>query len=169
MKPIANTEERRLKILRQHLFTSLNCLLEGVAKWEPDMIVGYGQGGLVAAMSTLPMVLEAACRTRVVTPEVLEEYRRSWGGVTSVVIIDPAVLPQRSEILELRRAVPEIDKIQPRSVYRLMISSKRSLLKEFAKSVGSVVGAAPESDLRGFGNYTIARCQSRCNFPCKKI
>ena len=105
----------------------------------------------MAAMSTLPMVLEAACRTRVVTPEVLEDYRRSWGGVTSVVIIDPAILPQRSEILELKRAIPEVEKIQPRSVYRLMISSKKSLLKEFAKSVGGVIGAAPESDLRGFG------------------
>ena len=84
MRPVASTEERRLKMLRQHAFTSLNCLLEGVAKWEPDVIVGYGQGGLIAALSSLPMALEAACRTRVVTPEVLEDYRRAWAGVTEI-------------------------------------------------------------------------------------
>ena len=61
----ARTDEARVKILRKQIFTGLSAVLQHATRWKPDLIVGYGQGGLLAALAALPVVVEAACRTRV--------------------------------------------------------------------------------------------------------
>ena len=45
MRPVARKPEDRVKLLRKHIFTSLVTLLNGVVRWGPDIVMGYGQGG----------------------------------------------------------------------------------------------------------------------------
>ena len=56
----ARTDEARVKILRKQMFTGLSAVLQHATRWKPDLIVGYGQGGLLAALAALPLVVEAA-------------------------------------------------------------------------------------------------------------
>jgi hypothetical protein len=44
----ARTDEARVKILRKQIFTGLSAVLQHATRWKPDLIVGYGQGGLLA-------------------------------------------------------------------------------------------------------------------------
>ena len=110
-------EERR-KELRRQGFTGLAALLAGAVRWGPDVIAGIGQGGLITALAALPMVVEAACRTRVVTPEEMREYRRAWGRVRALIIADPVLLLQRSSWEEVLEAFPEATKVQPAGVLK---------------------------------------------------
>jgi hypothetical protein len=103
----ARTDEARVKILRKQIFTGLSAMLQHATRWKPDMIVGYGQGGLLVALAALPLVVEAACRTRVTPLEVMREYRETWALVRAAVAICPSVVPQRTELDMLWKAVPE--------------------------------------------------------------
>eukprot|EP00969_Alexandrium_andersonii_P118816 5253565-Alexandrium_andersonii.AAC.1 len=66
----------------------------------------------------MPLVVEAACRARIVTSEEMRAVRQAWAGVVGCLGVDPVVLAQRSSQVELRAAVPEILLNQPRGVLR---------------------------------------------------
>ena len=53
-------------------------MLTEVIRHQPKLIVGLGEGGLVAALASLPLALEAACRARVLTDQQMYTIRRSW-------------------------------------------------------------------------------------------
>ncbi len=74
---VARSDEMRVKILRKQAFAGLPSISQRVARWKPDMIVGLSQGGLIAALASLPLVVEAACRTRLTSMESVREYRVS--------------------------------------------------------------------------------------------
>lgn len=61
---------------REKILQSRGCaaLLAGVVRWGPELVFGCGQGGFVVSLASVPLVLEVACRWRVVT---LELTRRS--------------------------------------------------------------------------------------------
>ena len=83
-KPHATTEEARRKLLRKQIFASLVTVLQAVARYRPVALVGAGQGGLIALVCSRPLVLEAACRARIVTSRELIEIRKAWVGVVAV-------------------------------------------------------------------------------------
>ena len=142
-------DERR-KQLRKQLFASLVTMLGYVTRHRPDMIVGCEQGGTVAALSTLPLVLEAACRARVLTSPEVKAIRQAWAGMKAVYIVNPIVLPQRTLYAELLEAVPEIALLQPRGVLRCVVQSNTSHLKaEFGQALAEAVGSLSQG--RRFG------------------
>ena len=85
--------EAQVKILRKQICTGRSAALQHATRWKPGLIVGYGQGGLLAALAALPLVVEAACRTRVTPLEVMREYREAWAVVRGTVAICPSSVP----------------------------------------------------------------------------
>ena len=65
------------------------------------MIIGSGQGALIALLMARPLVMEAACRARVVTSGQLRRIREGWCHVVSLVGMDPEILGNRSEYEDL--------------------------------------------------------------------
>ena len=53
----AQTEEKRFKMLRKNIYTGLSAMMQRATRWKPDLIVGYGRGGLLAALAALPLVV----------------------------------------------------------------------------------------------------------------
>ncbi len=88
---------------------------------QASLVVGLGQGGLVALLSLFPLLLETACRSRVATAQEISGIRRAWDQVAGVVAVNPLMLPQRSEVEELQDAVPEIKLDQPRLLPRIVL------------------------------------------------
>ena len=93
LKPEGNTQEKRVKALRKHVNSALVSLLNDVEKHRPRLVLGEGQGGVVVAMAALPLILEAACRSRAVTTHQMRTFREAWAGVASILIVDPVILP----------------------------------------------------------------------------
>ena len=83
-------------------------------------MLGVGQGGVISILLGLPLVVEAACRARIVTDRELLDIRRAWSGVEALIASDPMIMPQRTNWSELQAAIPELTMIQPRGVPRLV-------------------------------------------------
>eukprot|EP00969_Alexandrium_andersonii_P134228 5937578-Alexandrium_andersonii.AAC.1 len=61
-----------------------------VVSQRPPFILGIGQGALTAVLLAMPVVVEAACRTRTVTSEEMRATRQAWAGVVGCLGVDPA-------------------------------------------------------------------------------
>ena len=96
LKPDARTHEQRVKKLRTQVSSALIALLSEINRVRPRLVVGEGQGGVVVAMSTFPLIMERACRDWPVTPSQMKSFRQAWSGVTSILVVDPVILPTSS-------------------------------------------------------------------------
>ena len=143
MRPVARSDDARVKTLRKQIFASLISVMDHVTRWKPDIILGIGRevGGVIAAAIVRPLVLEAACRSRVTPLEVMREYREAWSNVRAVVIVDPVIMPQRTELTRLVKALPELTRLQPAGVPCEILLSKGHFYGEFARGLGGVLPA----------------------------
>ena len=140
--PVHRFESERKKLLRKQLFASVVQALAGVIRQQARVLLGCGQGAVVAALMGLPLVVEAACRARIVADRELGDIRRAWAGVEWIVCVDPLVLPQRSNIDELLDAIPEVSQLQPRGILRSVVVTPRfeSTHGRFAKELAAALG-----------------------------
>ena len=67
------------------MFASIVGVLADVSTHQPQIITGVGQGGLVALMCTRPLLVEAACRARVITASEMYRIRSAWCAVVSII------------------------------------------------------------------------------------
>ena len=96
-------------------------VLSYVAKYRPQVIVGIGQGGVIASLLGRPLLVERAVRARVATARELVDIRRAWASVVALIACNPVVLPQRTDYAELLRAVPEMHMLQPRGILQILV------------------------------------------------
>ena len=83
-----------------------------------------------------------------VTPEEMGRYRVTWSKIVGLISVDPEVVKQRSDFEMLKRALPEISKVQPRGLYREVIVTASCYEPRFAREVGGLVAAPAEQGLR---------------------
>jgi hypothetical protein len=108
---MARQSVQQAKLFRKQSFASLIVVLEGVAAGNRTCsLFGHGQGGAIAALASMPMALEADCRSRVIPTDTMEDYRRSWSGVRAVAAVNPLLLPQKFEMKMLLEAIPELSR-----------------------------------------------------------
>merc|ERR1712032_422413 len=104
--------------------------------------MGEARGGVVASMMCRPLVLETACRARILTSGEMVSIRRAWAKVAGVLIEDPTILATRYTVKDIHEAIPELNYPQPRGFERL-VSMSRKLLpaqREFAEHLAIVIG-----------------------------
>ena len=116
VRPIKKRDDERRKLFRKQILASLMLALSYVVRYRPRVIVGIGQGGLIASLLTRPLLVEQAARARVATALEMIDIRRAWVGVVSLIACNPVVSPQRTDYAELLSAVPEIHMIQPKGI-----------------------------------------------------
>ena len=100
------------------------------------------------ALASLPLLMEQACRYRVVTPDEMKRYRTAWSRVIGLIAVDPEVAKQRSDIEMLKRSLPEVVKVQPRGIYREVVLTPECTDERFAKDLAGLVAAPAEPRLR---------------------
>jgi len=137
MNPKARSDDQRYRLLRKQAFAGIVAALHQVSRSKPDLIVGLGQGATIALLMTRPLVVEAACRARVVMPETLNDFRQTWARVRSIVVLNPVLLPGRSDPGLLLAAIPEIVRIQPSFCPSQIVLSKKYVHAEFARTLAA--------------------------------
>ena len=75
---------------------------------QPKMIIGEGQGALVAAAYAKPLCLEQSMMTRNVQPEEAGEIGQSWGNVSAIILIDPRMSKKGLQTEKLQAASPAL-------------------------------------------------------------
>ena len=161
-RPQAPKPEARKKMLRKHLLTSLMLVLSYVVRYRPKILVGIEQGGLVAALAALPALLEVACRQRIATTQEMQQIRQAWAHVAAIIVINPVMLPQRSLMSEVVAAVPEIEFLQPRGIFRCMIQGGNSYVrKKFGDDLAPALGIVSH-DLESARNQDLKEEFTHC-------
>ena len=107
--------------------------------------MAYEQSGLLVAVTSMPLVLESACRARLVTPDEMKSFRQSWSRVEALVSVNPSVMSLNSEIEMVKQGLPELVKLQPTWVYREVINSDSRIAKGFVRELGAIVAAPVEN------------------------
>ena len=145
LKPDARTQEQRVRKLKSQLNSALIVLLTEIERVRPRILVGEGQGGVVVAMSAFPVILERSCRDRAVTQHQMQTFRQAWSGVTSILVIDPVILPTSNILWSvpfelLRSAFPNMEWNQPRNNRRSVYMSSRYMTAQFAEELWGSAG-----------------------------
>ena len=102
-------------------------------------------------MSTFPVILERACRDRAGTDHQMSTFREAWSGVTSILVIDPVVLPASNNLKKvpfemMMDAFPNMSWDQPRNNRRAVYTSARYMTPPFAEELGTLMGSLPEKE-----------------------
>ena len=84
------------------------------------------QAGVVAGMSTFPVVLEQTCRATALDAGEMERFRRAWANVDGVMVVDPrihqALRNDRTLPYDmLYQAFPAMKCLQPRVTPRVVV------------------------------------------------
>ena len=77
--------------LRRQLLAGIMSVVRAVSRFRPRLIVGSQQGGMVALLCSLPLVLELALRERVATATELQEAFCTWPAVEGFIGIEPFI------------------------------------------------------------------------------
>ena len=149
LKPDAHTYEKRVKNLKSQVSSALVSFLTEVEKWRPRILLGVGQGGVIVGMSTFPVIMERACRDRAVTQHQMLSFRQAWSGVTSLLVVDPVILPTSNNVKTLsfemlKAAFPNMSWDQPRTNKRGVLMTSGYMTPLFGEELGAMMGCPAE-------------------------
>ena len=101
-------EEAFSNKVKVDLHTSVMKLARNASMHKPKLIVGKGQGALVALAYGHPGALEQVFATRNVQVAELPELAQAWGNVNMIVIQEPRMSRRSVGLKVLRTACPEL-------------------------------------------------------------
>ena len=105
-------------------------------------MVGYEQGGLIAACLSMPLVVEVACRTRIVTGPEMISFRQALARLASIAVYNPVITSTRYISEELLNAIPELGYLQPRLFPRFVVLSGTMPAKAaFGEELAEIISA----------------------------
>ena len=87
-------EARLILETKKDTLTSVATLARSVLLHQPDVVVGEGQGGVIALAYAKPLQLEVALQARNVQRDEVQSIAESWGRAKACVILYP-VLSQK--------------------------------------------------------------------------
>ena len=92
----------------------------------------------MVGLAAVPLVLESACRARIVTPKEMHAFRVGWSRIRALAPINPQVMPQDSNLEMVKQALPEMTKVQPSGVYREVVVTKQCVQRAFVREFGAL-------------------------------
>ena len=66
-------------MLKKHVLGGVMCVLAHIARYQPGLFIGTGQGGLMSGIMGMPIAVELAVRLRDPINRESKEFCRSWG------------------------------------------------------------------------------------------
>ena len=103
--PAGNKKNKRMRV---DLLTSCAKVLREVAAYKPDLILGFGQGGVIVALLRWPLVVELTLQARNLQTKEVREIGSSWGRIKAVWSVNPRVWRTQLGATEVKEAIPEL-------------------------------------------------------------
>ena len=152
LKPDGHTHEKRMKKLKSEVSSALITLLDEVDEFRPRVLIGLGQGAVVVAMTSFPVIMERECRDRAVTQQQMLTFRQAWSGVAALLIVDPVILPTSNNVRALpfemlKEAFPSRAWDQSKGQRRAILYSSSYLTPRFATDLSEYVGCPAEKGI----------------------
>ena len=93
--------------VKKDLLTSIVALARNVAVHRPAVLVGHGQGGIVAHAYGRPLAMELALQARNVQVSELMGIAEGWAGVKLILVSGPRLNKVRTGTEVVERSLPE--------------------------------------------------------------
>ena len=103
--PAGNKKNNRMRV---DLLTSCAKVLREVAAYKPDLILGFGQGGVIVALLRWPLVVELTLQARNLQTKEVREIGSSWRRIKAVWSVNPRVWRTQLGATEVKEAIPEL-------------------------------------------------------------
>ena len=167
--------QKQIGALKVDLHVSVVKLARHVAMHKPRLVLGKGQGSVVALAYGHPGCLEQVLATRNVQPAELPEISQSWGNVAAIVLQEPRLSKKGVQSSNIRAASPEMFEDYPVASRRTFswhdkkithYLDTKEFLKETKVEVVESFGAIPFAELLGQPPLLMWEHQGRC--PCGK-
>ena len=104
------TGAKRIKRIRVDLLTSCAKLLRDAAGFLPDFVIGFGQGGVIAALVRWPLVVELTLQVRNLQLKEVQKVGSSWSRIKGVWSVNPRVWKSQIGAEDIAQACPELKK-----------------------------------------------------------
>ena len=166
---------KQIAALKVDLHTSVVKLARHAALHKPKLIIGKGQGGVVAAVYGHPGSLEQVFATRNVQPAELPEIAQAWGNVSAIIVQEPRLSKKGVQLESIKLAAPELFQDYPVRSRRTVSWKDTRILhyndtKEFFRlakiEVSEEFGSIPFPGLLEEPSLLMWEHQGRC--PCGK-
>ena len=117
---------------KKDLLTSVIKVLRNCSMHRPQLLLGDGQGGLVALAIAKPLLVEAALAARNVQREEVESIAQSWGSILAIVVRHPRIGKAKVGEDLFRLAAPEVYADYPEESLKVVaiLDRKESLHEE---------------------------------------
>ena len=99
---------KRTRLYRRDLLTGLAHALREMSTRGAVVVLGCGQGALIAALLGHPWVVEAALASKAVSADDALEVARAWAQIRLAIIVAPWMLKSVKGTKDLHQALPEL-------------------------------------------------------------
>ena len=106
--------EHRVRRLRRDCLTGIAKAIRELARVKPQLVLGIGQGGVMALLLSRPRICETALRNKVVQATEMKATGMSeaWQGVQAILVGVPQIFKARTSLKMLTDAMPELLKAE---------------------------------------------------------
>ncbi|CAK9002134.1 Retrovirus-related Pol polyprotein from transposon 412 [Includes: Protease [Durusdinium trenchii] len=104
---------KKIKRLRVDLLTSCAKVLREIGSFLPDLVVGFGQGGVISALLRWPLVTEVTLQARNLQVKETVKVGAGWGRIKGVWAVDPRIWRNQVGQEDVGLACPELGKEFP--------------------------------------------------------
>lgn len=99
--------------LRRDFLTSLVTAVRGVADKQVGVVLGLGQGAVIAAAITMTRLVETALASKIVTHTEAPLLAAAWSRIRAALMVAPCITKALSDVRRLGEAVPELFESAP--------------------------------------------------------
>ena len=104
---------KKIKRLRVDLLTSCAKVLREIGSFLPDLVVGFGQGGVISALLRWPLVTEVTLQARNLQVKETVKVGAGWGRIKGIWAVDPRIWRNQVGQEDVGLACPELGKEFP--------------------------------------------------------
>ena len=100
----------RTQKLRRDVLTGLTKAVREIARVKPQLVIGIGQGAVIALLLRKPRICETSLSIKVVQVEEMKNSGMSeaWQGVQAILAVVPQIFKARSNLKMVIVALPEL-------------------------------------------------------------
>ena len=105
-----SSSSKKTKRVRIDLLTSAAKTLRESAAFRPDLVLGFGQGGVIAGLLRYPLLVELVLQARNLQNQEVQAVGAAWSKIKAVFVVNPRMWRTQLGATDVKEALPKLRK-----------------------------------------------------------
>ena len=105
-----SSSSKKTKRVRIDLLTSAAKTLRESAAFRPDLVLGFGQGGVIAGLLRYPLLVELVLQARNLQNQEVQAVGAAWSKIKAVFVVNPRMWRTQLGATDVKEGLPELRK-----------------------------------------------------------